>query len=168
MPTALGADERVATVALGDRTGAVTAWTFDAPAGPPPSCDLHTGPVTAVACVSLPGGRLVVSGGSDGTVRLWIPGEPPMPEAAARRDCPVTAVAAAVVAGRPLVAAGWADGELHFWDLETGGDAALRPGGTVGALVLGPGPVLYVGGAEGLAALDLDLDRLLGAVPAAV
>ncbi|MFC6880075.1 MULTISPECIES: WD40 repeat domain-containing protein [Actinomadura] len=168
VPTALGADERVATVALGDRTGAVTAWTFDAPAGPPPSCDLHTGPVTAVACVSLPGGRLVVSGGSDGTVRLWIPGEPPMPEAAARRDCPVTAVAAAVVAGRPLVAAGWADGELHFWDLETGGDAALRPGGTVGALVLGPGPVLYVGGAEGLAALDLDLDRLLGAVPAAV
>ncbi|MFI0450854.1 hypothetical protein [Actinomadura sp. 6N118] len=161
--TALGADREITRLLLGERNGTVQSWLLDD--GPPTvvTTKLHDGPVTAVTCLRGPyGGHLVISGGADGAVRFWSPGEAPPPDPADLREGAVTALTAALADSRPVVVVGWNDGDIHLWDLATGNDAFLRLGFAATALLLDADGTLFVGGAEGIVALTLDFGSLLG------
>ncbi|WP_377270451.1 hypothetical protein [Peterkaempfera sp. SMS 1(5)a] len=124
---------------------------------------LHRGPVTALAATGLPSGSpaqpdvpLLVSGGLDGTVRLWGPGAEPMPEPSDARECPVTAVAAAHSGRGLLVAAGWEDGLVRVRLLgEADAVVDLRLGSAVWALALTGAGLLLVGGPDGAVTLRI-------------
>ncbi|KAB2347843.1 hypothetical protein [Actinomadura rudentiformis] len=161
--TALGADREITRLMLGERNGTVQSWLLDD--GPPTvvTTKLHDGPVTAVTCLRGPyGGHLVISGGADGAVRFWSPGEAPPPDPADLREGAVTALTAGLADSRPVVVVGWNDGDIHLWDLATGNDAFLRLGFAATALLLEADGTLFVGGAEGIVALTLDFSSLLG------
>lgn len=160
-PTALGADHGVHVVAAGDRSGGLRCWTLDATPLHAEQTKPHDGPVTAVACLRGDNGAvLVVSGGADGTVRLWNPADDALDEPAARRDVPVNAVAAAMLPSGPAVAIGWADGDIWFWDLVSGRELTLRLGFPANALAMDDRGVLFVGSGHGVTAVRVDVDRL--------
>ncbi|GLW68736.1 hypothetical protein Kpho02_10350 [Kitasatospora phosalacinea] len=158
-PAAVAAAGRLpgAAPALADADGAVH-WYQD---GRVHGERLHTGPVTALAVAALgaddPRGGLplLVSGGYDGTVRLWGPGSAPMAEPLDARPCPVVAVAADEGPDGLRVAAAWAGGLVR---VHRPGDPAgvleLRPGSPVRALAL-DGRLLLLALADGLLAVDL-------------
>jgi WD40 repeat protein len=101
------------------------------------------------------GVSLVVSGGADGTVRLWAPGRDPLEEPVDARGVPVTAVAAAALSTGPAVAAAWADGLVRLWDVATGDQTDLRLGFAVYALVMDTDGTAIVGSEHGTTALRL-------------
>ncbi|MFI6444847.1 hypothetical protein [Kitasatospora sp. NPDC050543] len=148
-----------AAPALGDVAGAVH-WVE--PGGAVRSERLHTGPVTALAGAALggdggadPGFPALVSGGFDGTVRLWGPGSEPMAEPADSRGCPVTAVAVAATPAGPVVAAAWSDGQVRVRYLsEPDGVWDLRLGSQVWSLAL-VGELLVLGLPDGLVAVRI-------------
>ncbi|WP_026341621.1 hypothetical protein [Actinomadura atramentaria] len=154
--TALGSDRAGTLVVMGDRDGVLHARRprSDAPAE---RCAAHQGRVTAVACVSAGGdARVVLSGGADGTVRLWHVGGGLLDEPPARRGTAVAAVAAVVLPDGPLFAAAWVDGVVWAWHA-AGEEMSLFPLGLpVRALALDAderGAVLYVGTGRGVTAL---------------
>ena len=143
--------------AFGDASGAVH-WHWSRGVI---SRTLHRGRVTALAGTVL-GGRglpgseipLLVSGGLDGTVRLWGPGSDPMAEPFHRRDCPVTAVAADMTPTGPLVAAAWSDGLIRLRSLGHDDEVRdLRLGSEIRSLALA-GTLLVLGMPDGMAAID--------------
>ena len=82
----------------------------------------HTGQVTAVAVGVADGIPVAVSGGHDGTVRVW-----DLRTGAATGVSPVagytgwlTAVAVGVADGTPVAVSGGHDGTVRVWDLRTG------------------------------------------------
>ncbi|MGH3801414.1 MAG: caspase family protein, partial [Pseudonocardiaceae bacterium] len=81
----------------------------------------HTGPVMAVAVAELDGRPVVVSGSTDGRVRVWEldTGAPVGKPFTGHTDW-VRAVAVAELAGRPVVVSGSADGTVRVWELGTG------------------------------------------------
>ncbi|MFE9045153.1 hypothetical protein ACFYOG_30125 [Streptomyces sp. NPDC007818] len=137
------------SVVVGDRLGSVHAFGVNGLH----QAAAHSGRVTAVTAVESET-PFVCSGGADGTVRLWTPGRPPVPEPLAERRAPVVALHAAPAPGGPLVAAAWADGRVELIPAEGGGRRAFRPGPAVRAVAVTATGALLVGTDESLVCLE--------------
>ena len=116
----------------------------------------HDGGVQAVATAELDGGRIIVSGGADGTVRRWdLTTGTPIGGPIIGHDGSVNAVAVGELDGGPVIISGGADGTVRRWDLTTGtpiGDAITGHGWAVSSVAVGEldgGPVIISGGADG-------------------
>jgi WD40 repeat protein len=114
----------------------------------------HSGEINGVAVAELDGRPVVVSGGADGTVRVWelATGEPI--RAFTGHTDAVRAVAVAEFDGRPVVVSGGADGTVQVWELATGQLVRAFTGGThwvnvVAAAELDGRPVVVSGAADG-------------------
>lgn len=115
---AISPDGEKAAVACGD--GAVYTWDLRATSGPdprpaPPRQTLrgHDGAVRSVAFIA--DGRIILSGGRDGTLRLWHADTgQPLLVIAAHRD-QIHAVASGPQQG--FVATAGADGHVRLWDI---------------------------------------------------
>jgi WD40 repeat protein len=116
--------ERARARASGERPGTAAAG--------PATARLHAGPVRALA--ALPDGR-VVSGGADGTLRLWDPAAGTVATFAS--GYPDVVALAALPDGRVVSAD--AHGALRLWDVGTGAGRDLPgPRGRVTALAVLP------------------------------
>ena len=81
----------------------------------------HTGPVTAVAVGEVEGRAVAVTGGVDGTVRVWdLASGRPRGEPLTGHTGPVSAVAVGEVDGRAVAVTGSDDGTVRVWDLASG------------------------------------------------
>ena len=87
----------------------------------------HNGPVRAVAVRVRLGRLVIISGGTDRTVRVWDleSGDLALGPLTGHKGA-VLAVALAVRHGRPVIISGDGDGTVCIWDLDTG-DLALGP-----------------------------------------
>lgn len=98
----------------------------------------HTDSVTAVACTVVGDMPVAVTGGMDGSVRLWnLTAGTPVGEALADDLRYVNAVACTVVGDMPVAVAGGMDGSVRMWNLTTGlmlGQPFTDHTGTVEAL----------------------------------
>ncbi|MEU4091906.1 WD40 repeat domain-containing protein [Streptomyces sp. NPDC026673] len=152
-PTALAACGR--HVVVGDAGGRAHLWDVDAHDRGAAGRTLHPAPVTALALLEVPAHDLTfcLSGGADGTLRLWETGTDPMPEPVDRREAVVTALAASDTPAGPMVAAAWSDGELHLWNLFEATRRVLTPPHRAAALALAGDGTLFVAGTAGIAAL---------------
>ena len=117
----------------------------------------HHGTVWAVAAGALPDGTpVIISGGSDGTVRVWRTADgSPVGEPLTGHDGAVAAVAAgALPDGTPVIISGGGDGTVRVWRTADGtpvGRAADRPRGTVWAVAAGAlpdGTPVIIGGGD--------------------
>ncbi|MFI0366514.1 hypothetical protein ACH35V_01470 [Actinomadura sp. 1N219] len=152
--TALGTAGTTHLIA-GDASGQVHVWEPTAPQHVR-SQHLHDGPVTAVTGMQGDSGRLsLISGGADGTVRLWAIDDPPVDEPLIRRNTGVTATAFARLPLGPVAAIAWTDGHIRIWDMLTGDERVMNLGLTVNALALTPEGLLAVAGPHGTATLRL-------------
>jgi WD40 repeat protein len=76
----------------------------------------HNGPVACVAVAQLGGRDIIVSGGADGTVRVWDPAGVPLGAPLTGHDGWVSAVAVGQVGGRDIIVSGGGDGAVRVWD----------------------------------------------------
>lgn len=173
-PTALGVSPCGNFAVIGDEAGSVHVWSLEASGTAPRSRSLHSAPVTAVTCLSLPGEgqTLVMSAAMDGTVRLWETSGDPMPSPVEQRPALATAMATEQIPQGPLLAVAWNDASLHLWHLPSGSVRVLPLLLPCSSLAFGtasdPGPsdpagsrfCLTVGGSEGSYALGLNTERL--------
>ena len=81
----------------------------------------HTGIVNAVACTTIDGRPVAVTGSNDGSVRVWdlVSGQP-LGEPMIGHTGIVTAVACTAVDGRPVAVTGSNRGSVRVWDLVSG------------------------------------------------
>ena len=145
---------------FGAADGRVHVWDVDTEELIADPEDQHSGAVSAVAAIWMPDMDVlfVLSGGHDGTFRLWaVPADAgllPVED----RGVPVTAITAALTEAGPVAAVAWSDGCVTVWDL---GEARTgRPiplGWTPKALALGADGLLIAAGDDGLIAIDLHL-----------
>ncbi|WP_329114289.1 WD40 repeat domain-containing protein [Streptomyces sp. NBC_01353] len=138
------------SVVVGDRLGSVHAFGLTGIH----QAALHSGRVTAVTAVEAPPTPFLCSGGLDGTVRLWTPGQDPHPEPLAERPCPVVALHAAPTPEGPSLAIAWADGLIELHHLDTKERLSFRPGPPVRAVVVTPDGGVVAGMDEALLRLD--------------
>ncbi|MFF8606146.1 WD40 repeat domain-containing protein [Streptomyces sp. NPDC015346] len=137
------------SVVVGDRLGSVHAFGLTGIH----QAALHSGRVTAVTAVETPA-PFLCSGGLDGTVRRWIPGQDPHPEPLAERPTPVVALAAAPTPEGPALVIAWADGLVELRLLDTEDRLSFRPGPPVRAVTLSEDGGVVVGMDEALVRLD--------------
>ena len=107
----------------------------------------HEGAVGALAV--MPGGR-VVSGGEDGTVRVWDPAQPEDTGVVVGRHEGAVGALAVMPGGR--VVSGGEDGTVRVWDPARPEDTGVVVGsheGAVGALAVMPGGRVVSGGEDG-------------------
>lgn len=145
---------------FGAADGRVHVWDVDTEELIADPEDQHSGVVTAVAAIWMPDMDVLfaLSGGQDGTFRLWaVPADAsllPVED----RGVPVTAVTAAMTEVGPVAAVAWSDGCVTVWDL---GEARTgRPiplGWAPKALALAGDGLLIAAGDDGLIAIDLHL-----------
>ncbi|MEU8542130.1 hypothetical protein AB0C52_19435 [Streptomyces sp. NPDC048717] len=138
------------SVVVGDRLGSVHAFGLTGLH----QASLHSGRVTAVAAVESET-PFVCSGGSDGTVRRWTPGQDPDPEPLRRRSSPVVSLAAAQTPHGPVVAAAWGDGVVELHRLERRERGVFRAGPAVRAVAVTGDGALVVGLDEALVCVTL-------------
>ena len=122
-------------------------------------CTGHDGRVSAVAAGTLPDGTpVIISGGRDGTVRVWrIADGTPVGEPLTGHDGAVTAVAAgALPDGTPVIISGGGDGTVRVWRIADGtpvGEPITGHDGAVTAVAAGAlpdgTPVIISGGGDG-------------------
>ncbi len=146
---------------FGAGDGRVHVWDVDTEELIADPEDQHSGVVTAVAAIWMPDMDVLfaLSGGQDGTFRLWaVPADAsllPVED----RGMPVTAVTAALTEVGPVAAVAWSDGCVTVWDL---GEARTgRPiplGWAPKALALSADGLLVAAGDDGLIAIDLHLN----------
>ncbi|MEU7027930.1 hypothetical protein AB0A60_14715 [Streptomyces sp. NPDC046275] len=137
------------SVVVGDRLGSVHAFGLTGLH----QAALHSGRVTAVAAVES-ATPFVCSGGTDGTVRRWTPGQDPDPAPLTERRAPVVSLAAAETPHGPFLAAAWADGTVELHRLEQSDRLTFRPGPPVRAVTVTEGGALVVGLDEALVRLE--------------
>lgn len=142
-------------LAVGDRSGLIRLWRrAEGEWRPVEAMAGHAGAVRAMSGLSLADGRtLMVTGGADGTVRLWHPEAGPQLRPSAEGE--ITACAAVRLAGfGELLLTGSHRGAVQTWDARSGLAAAgprLRDVGAVLAMVavdLGDASVLATAGTE--------------------
>ncbi|MEV0000322.1 hypothetical protein [Streptomyces sp. NPDC050848] len=138
------------SVVVGDRLGSVHAFGLRGIH----QAALHSGRVTAVTAVETETGPFLCSGGHDGTVRRWIPGQDPDPTPIAERRVPVVSLHATETTEGPLLAIAWADGLVELHDLETRSRLPFRPGPPVRAVAVMPDGAVAVGMDEALLCLE--------------
>lgn len=154
--TALGADEAVTRIVCGDHAGTLHVWNLDSDTPTALEHTLHRGPITAATCVRGASPiSMTVSGGADGRLVLWRPGDPREPREAMHRPTRVVAVDALLGAGGPLIAAAWADGMVVVWDMVAGITIRFIVGFPIASLLLAADEVLLVAGEHGVTAFDL-------------
>lgn len=160
-PTAVATTGR--HVAVADSHGRIHIWPLHDPTVDPLTIQLHQVSVTAVACLepAETGGVLVISGGLDGTVRLWdfTTGEA-MPGPMERRDALPTAIAAAHTDAGPVLAVAWSDRRLHLWHLLSGRMADLPDPHHSQALAVTSDGHLVTAGRDGVHSTRLELAAL--------
>ncbi|MGW6568136.1 WD40 repeat domain-containing protein [Streptomyces sp. NPDC054975] len=138
------------SVVVGDRLGSVHAFGLTGIH----QAALHSGRVTAVTAIETETGPFLCSGGQDGTVRRWIPGQDPDPTPIAERRVPVVSLHATETSEGPLLAIAWADGLVELHDLESRTRLPFRPGPPVRAVALTPDGSMAVGMDEALLCLE--------------
>ncbi|MEV5429751.1 hypothetical protein [Streptomyces sp. NPDC052701] len=79
---------------------------------------------------------LVHSGGADGRVRAWRPGNDPLTVPMGERRCPISALAAAMTTTGLALAVVRADGLVPYRRPDAHEERAFRPGAPVDALAL--------------------------------
>lgn len=117
----------------------------------------HTGWVFAVACTVVKDVPVAVTGGLDGTARVWDLTTNAELRTLTGHEQAIDAVACAVVQGTPLAVTGSRDGTARLWDLTTGEQQAVLRGhggrdGAVHAVAFTSvrgAPVVLTGGADG-------------------
>ena len=119
----------------------------------------HDGEVRAVAAGELPDGTpVIISGGSDGTVRVWRTADgTPVGESMRGHDGRVSAVAAGVLPdGTPVIISGGSDRTVRVWQMADGtavGEPMRVHSGPVRAVAAGVlpdgTPVIISGGSDG-------------------
>jgi len=128
----------------------------------------HDDRVLALAVGERQGRLVIVSGGYDGTVRVWDldSGEPVLGPLTGHDDW-VSAVAVGQRLGRPVIVSGGGDRAVRVWDLDSG-EAVLGPltghRGPVGAVAVGKRrgrPVIVSGGGRTVRVWDLDSGELV-------
>ena len=81
----------------------------------------HTDSITALACATLDGRPVTVTGSNDQTVRIWdLATGQPIGRPLIGHTGPVTAVACTTLDGRPVTVTGSNDQTVRIWDLATG------------------------------------------------
>ena len=131
----------------------------------------HTKTVNAVACVSVAGRALAVSGSADGDLRVWDLADAILGSSGAGHASEVTAVASCLTTGGPVMVSGAADGSLRSWDLVTGAARDELPShtGSVCALTcarLPDGPVFAsAGGNDAVRVWNLASGTELASLP---
>ncbi|MFI1379940.1 PQQ-binding-like beta-propeller repeat protein [Embleya sp. NPDC020886] len=116
----------------------------------------HQGPVWAVACTSLDGRPIAVTGSDDGTVRIWdLTDGHPLGKPLTGHQGSVRAVACTSLDGRPVAISGGNDGTVRIWDLTDGRQLhelrprRRRPVLAVACSSLDGRPVAVTGGNDG-------------------
>ncbi|MEU5986706.1 hypothetical protein [Streptomyces sp. NPDC047434] len=137
------------SVVVGDRLGSVHAFGLTGVH----QAALHSGRVTAVTAVET-ATPFVCSGGADGTVRVWVPGQDPKPGPLTAREAAVVDLHATPTAAGPALAVAWADGLVELHHLDSGTRLAFRPGPPVRAVAVTPDGALVIGMDEVLVRLD--------------
>lgn len=145
---------------FGAGDGRVHVWDVDTEELIADPEDQHSGAVTAVAAIWMPEVDVLfaLSGGQDGTFRLWaVPADAsllPVED----RGVPVTAVTAAITRIGPVAAVAWSDGHVTVWDLDEARTGRPIPlGWAPKALALSAEGLLVAAGDDGLIAIDLHL-----------
>jgi hypothetical protein len=145
---------------FGAGDGRVHVWDVDTEELIADPEDQHSGAVTAVAAIWMPDVDVLfaLSGGQDGTFRLWaVPADAsllPVED----RGVPVTAVTAAITQVGPVAAVAWSDGCVTIWDLDEARTGRPIPlGWAPKALAMSADGLLIAAGDDGLIAIDLHL-----------
>jgi hypothetical protein len=155
--TALAASERV--VAVADHMGRVYVADLTDPGRALSAEHLHEGPVTALAVADVPVAEsgpdvsLVYSGGADGQVRVWGPGNKPMDVPVAQRAASVGALAARMTTFGLILSIAWTDGLVEYRRLDTAERRTFHPGQPVNGLALARTAELVIGTDELLTCL---------------
>ncbi|MEU7748924.1 AAA family ATPase [Nonomuraea sp. NPDC049158] len=117
----------------------------------------HRGPIYAVAAGQLDGRPIAVSGGEDGTIRIWdLHAFQPVGAPLTGHTSAVSAITLGELNGLPIVVSGSRDGSIRIWDLRAGKqlDAPLRDSGdTAFSLTIAQvdgTPAIVVGGESGM------------------
>lgn len=121
----------------------------------------RTGRVQALAVTEQEGRTVVISGGSDSTVRVWDLAGQPVGSPFTGHTSSVSALATAELEGRPVVVSGSDDKTVRVWDLATGQQLrSLRIGAdgyanSVASTQLRGQTVVITGGFDGVRVWDL-------------
>ena len=98
-----------------------------------------TGLVNAVALGTLAGEQVIVSGGGEGTVRVWAADGSPRGEPLRGHHGPVSAVALGTLAGEQVIVSGGGDGTVRVWAADGSplGEPLRAHDGPVNAVAVG-------------------------------
>jgi WD40 repeat protein len=116
----------------------------------------HIADITAVTTARLFGQVTAISGGDDGTVRIWDLGSGTLRTTLTGHEHWVNAVACTELNGTPIAITGSSDRTVRVWDLARDRQLAIVdfPGVMSGALAIGPANEIIVGAGWDLVVLD--------------
>ena len=134
---------------------AIASFASERPASPARTLIALSGPVSSVAFGAPIGRTVVISGGEDGTVRLWDPATgTAVNEPLTGHTGWVNAVTAGQVVARTVVVSGGEDGTVRLWDAVTGTPVTRPLTGHTGGVrsvafgIMPDGRALVVSGGE--------------------